>query len=352
MAEIFMKKVNCLPKVCICIPAYNAEATIGETLKSLVNQTYKNISIYVIDNNSKDKTVKVVEKFVKKYEIIKLFKYNNTVPADENFDRCITHADGEYTCIFHSDDVYLPNIIEKEIEFFTAHSDIGAVFTYANVINENGKKISELKSVKDIEEKKIYNFQELFPLYLKYGNFFVTPSAMIRTEIYKKEIVKHKRQENFSDAFDVDVWLRILSKHKVGFIYDKLMNYRLSIHSTSFRKLLLYKNTIEDGMFNVLECTMKEQGVNYLLNCDDYIGLKNRNMLGKVFKAYVSGDYVYARQLIRNIDISRSKKQLKFIKFIFEIMVLLPLPLFFRKILVYVKYRRILQGQFLKIKLS
>lgn len=347
-----MKNMINFPKVCICIPAYNAEATIGETLNSLINQTYKNISIYVIDNNSKDKTIEIVEKFIEKYEIIKLFKYDKTVPADENFDRCITQADGEYTCIFHSDDVYLPNIVEKEIEFFTAHSDVGAVFTYANVINENGKKISELKPFKDIEGKNIYNFQELFPIYLKNGNLFVTPSAMVRTEIYKKEIVKHKRQENFGDAFDVDVWLRILSKHKVGFIYDELMNYRLSIHSTSFRKLLLYKNTIEDGMFNVLECTMKEQCANYLLNCDDYRGLKNRNMLGKVFKAYVSGDCVYARELIRNIDTSRSKKLLKVIKFIFEIMVLIPLPLIFRKILVYVKYRRILQGQFSKISLD
>lgn len=347
-----MKNMMNSPKVCICIPTYNAEATIGETLNSLLNQTYKNINIYVIDNNSKDRTVGIVEKFIEKYEIIKLFKYDKTVPADENFDRCITQADGEYTCIFHSDDVYLPNIVEKEIEFFTAHSDVGAVFTYANVINENGKKISELKPVKDIEGKNVYNFQELFPLYLKYGNFFVTPSAMVRTEIYKKEIVKHKRQENFGVAFDVDVWLRILSKHKVGFIYDKLMNYRLSIYSMSFRKLLLYKNTIEDGMFNVLEYTMQEQRTINLLNSTDYINLKNRNMLGKVFKAYVSGDYNYAKKLIKTINTSKNTNVLKFIKFVFEIMVLIPLPLFFRKILVYVKYRRILKGQFLKMNLS
>lgn len=347
-----MKNMMNSPKVCICIPAYNAEATIGETLNSLLNQTYKNINIYVIDNSSKDKTVEIVEKFAKKYEIIKLFKYKNTIPADENFDRCITQADGDYTCIFHSDDVYLPNIIEKEIEFFTAHSDVEAVFTYANVINENGEKISEILPNKKLTEKTIYNFKELFPLILKYNNCFLTPSAMVRTEIYKKEIVKHKRQENFGYAFDVDVWLRILSKHKVGFIYDKLMNYRLSIYSTSFRKLLLYKNTIEDGMFNVLEYTMKEQGAIDLLNSTDYINLKNRNMLGKVFKAYVSGDYDYAKKLIKTINTSKNTNVLKFIKFVFEIMVLIPLPLFFRKILIYVKYRRILKGQFLKMNLS
>ena len=352
MFEIFMNDTIDYPKVCICIPAYNAEATIGETLNSLVSQTYKNINIYVIDNNSRDKTVEVVEKFVKKYEIIKLFKYDKTVPADENFDRCITQADGDYTCIFHSDDVYLPNIIEKEIEFFTAHSDVGAVFTYANVINENGEKISEILPNKKLTEKTIYNFKELFPLFLKYNNCFVTPSAMVKTEVYKNEIIKHKRQENFGDAFDVDVWLRILSKNNVGFIYEKLMNYRLSIYSTSFRKLLLYKNTVADGMFNVLEYTIQERGAIDLLNSTDYINLKNRNMLGKVFKAYVSGDYNYAKKLIKTINTSDNTNVLKFIKFVFEIMVLIPLPLLLRKILVYAKYRRILKGQFLKMNLS
>ena len=340
------------PKVCICIPAYNAEATIGETLNSLVNQTYKNISIYVIDNNSKDKTVEVVEKFVKKYEIIKLFKYDKTVPADENFDRCITQADGDYTCIFHSDDMYLPNIIEKEMEFFTSHREVGAVFTYANIINENGEKISEILPNKKLTEKDIYGFEELFPLFLKYNNCFVTPSAMVRTEIYKTEIIKHKRQENFGDAFDVDVWLRILSKHKIGFIYDKLMNYRLSIHSTSFRKLLLYKNTVADYMFNVLEYTMKEQKINSLLNCGDYISLKNRNLLGNVFKAFICGDNIYAKKILQNFNDNIVNKKLKIKKYILEILIYFKMPEIIRKIILYIKFRNVLNGQFNRIKLE
>ena len=346
-----MKNTINFPKVCICIPAYNAEATIGETLNSLVNQTYKNISIYVIDNNSKDRTVEVVEKFVKKYEIIKLFKYDKSVPADENFDRCITHSDGEYTCIFHSDDVYLSTIVEKEVKFLLKDKTVGAVFAFANIINEKNDIISEILPNKKLLEKETYNFIELMPIFLKYNNFFVTPSAMVRTEIYKEEIIKHKRNVSFGDAFDVDVWFRILKTHKVGFLYEKLLNYRLSIHSTSFRKLLLYKNTVADGMFNVLEYNIREEHLEEILSDKDYVNLKTKNLLVNVYHAYVSGDYNYSRSIMNNINTKNCRIKIKAISLIFKIMLIFKLPLILRKIMIFIKYRKILKGQFSKISI-
>ena len=345
-------KIEYIPKVCICIPAYNAEATIAKTLDSLINQTYQNIIIKVIDNNSQDNTVQIVKPYVEKYNWIHLFEYKITVPADENFDRCIEHAEGEYTCIFHSDDMYLPTIVEKELNFLMKHEAVGAVFTYANVINENDEKISQLWPNRNFLKKDIYDFNELFPVFLSIGNFFVTPSAMVRTEIYKNEIVKHKRDQTFGDAFDVDVWLRILKKHKVGFIYEKLMNYRLSIYSTSFRKLLLYKNTVVDYMFNVLEYNIKEEKLDKLLFKGDYVNLKTRNLLSNVFKAYVCGDFSYAKKLQNNIKVSLCNKKLKIIKFAFDLMILFKIPLFVRKIMIYLKYRNVFKGQFNKILLS
>lgn len=341
-----------LPKVCICIPAYNAEDTIAETLNSLINQTYKNIVIYVIDNNSQDSTSDIVKKFAEKNVNIKLFQYNHTVSIDENFDRCIIHAEGEYTCIFHSDDVYQPNIIEKEIDLLSKHDEIGAVFTCADIINENGEKISEFLPTNKITQKCIYDFQELFPLVLKYGMCFLTPSAMVKTEIYKNEIIKHKRQENFGAAFDVDVWLRILRNHKVGFVYENLMKYRLSIHSTSFRKLMIYKNTIEDGMFNVFAQNIKDTSFNDKKIIKSYLTLATKSKLSNIVKAYLCGDYNYAKYISDNLSTDGVKFKLKMKKYIYKTILLFELPEFIRKIIVYVKYRNVLKGQFNRIKLE
>lgn len=346
-----MKKDIILPKVCICIPAYNAEATISKTLDSLLNQTYKNIIIKVIDNNSQDKTLNIVKEYCKKNKQIKCFSYIKTVPSNENFDRCIEHAEGEYTCIFHSDDLYTSKIIEEEVKFLEKNKEVGAVFTYANVVNENDEKIFELIPNKEITKKEIYNFKELFPLFLKFGNCFVTPSAMVRTQIYKNEIIKHKRKDNFGNAYDVDVWFRILEKHKIGFIYKKLMNYRLSVYSTSFRSLLLYKNSIAKGMFNVLKDYFeKHQDLNIYKS--DYINLKVRNQMADVFKAIVCGDYNYAKILFCKMDFAYANLNMKIKKNILKILILCPLPECIRKIIVYVKFRNVLKGQFNKIKLE
>lgn len=346
-----MKEDIILPKVCICIPTYNAEKTIAKTLDSLINQSYKNIIIKVIYNYSQDRTLEIVKEYCKKYEQIELIENKNTVPSNENFDRCIKYAEGEYTCIFHSDDMYCTNIIEKEVEVLQKHNDVGAVFTYANVINEYDEKIFELTPNEELTKKYIYGFDELFRLFLKYGNCFVTPSAMVRTEIYKKEIVKHKRKGNFGEAYDVDVWLRILSRHKVGFIYENLMNYRLSVYSTSFRKLLSYKNSISEGMLKVLEDYLEKYLDSNIYKLY-YMNLKSRNQMADLFKAIVCGDYEYAEILLKNIDVSTSNLNMKIKKIILKFMMKCHLPEILRKIIVYIKFRNVLKGQFNRIKLE
>ncbi|WP_455655308.1 glycosyltransferase family 2 protein [Phascolarctobacterium sp.] len=341
-----------IPKVCICVPAYNSEETIGKTLESLLKQSYKNIIIKIIDNCSSDSTAKIVEQYMYKDQRVQLISFDKLVPAAENFDRCIEFTEGDYTCIFHSDDIYLPKIVEKEVEFLENHRDVGAVFAYANVINENDVIISALLPNKDLERQYIYNFDELFPLILKYNNCFVTPSAMVRTKIYKEEIIKHKRKESFNDAFDVDVWLRILKKHKVGFIFERLMSYRLSIHSMSFRKLLEYDNTITDSMFNVLETHMIEGKAKHLLQNVDYINLKTRNKLGNVMKAYFNADHDFAKKMIRELPSENLSSKNEIIKFILSVVIYIPSPKFMRKLLIYVKYYGIMKGQFNRIQLD
>ena len=103
------------------------------------------------------------------------------MPAAENFDRCIEFAEGIYTCIFHSDDVYLPTIVEKEVAFLESHRDVGAVFTYANVINENDVITSALLPNKNLKKQETYNFDELFPLIFTHILFSYFCSVITRT---------------------------------------------------------------------------------------------------------------------------------------------------------------------------
>lgn len=337
-------------KVCICIPAYNAEKTVEKTLLSLIKQTYKNISIYVVDNNSKDGTRAIVERYMSIDSRVKLFKYDNTVDAAENFDRCIKISDGEYTCIYHSDDIYHENIVQREVDILDKSNDIGAVFTRAFIINENDQ-INATTVLSSYLKKDKLSLNELFPYILKFGNCFFTPSAMVRTKIYKNDIQVHCRNKNFGAAFDVDVWIRILKNHNVAFIDENLMYYRQSLTSTSFNLLLKYRDTLEDHFFYVLDYNLQEMPF-FKYNKKDYYCLKMRNELAKTFKAYVNGNYHYAEKLMKNVNVEVLNLKLQYIYFIFSVMIKLKLPYNIRKMMVYIKYFKFFRGQFKRIMLE
>jgi len=223
------------PKVCICIPAYNASQTIIETLESILAQTYTNIDILVVDNASTDNTVDIINNYVNKDKRVKLFAFNENVGGEGNFTRCIQLATGDYTAIYHSDDSYLNTMVERQVAFLERYKEAGAVFTLATDIDDKGKRI-KVRTIPNkliIKEHGIYNFDEIFKMILKYGNFLICPSAMVRTEIYKQEIGMWDGV-CYATSADLDVWLRILKKHSIGIINEPLMNYRVSHYSYSY----------------------------------------------------------------------------------------------------------------------
>ncbi|MFZ4077412.1 MAG: glycosyltransferase family 2 protein, partial [Legionellaceae bacterium] len=87
-----------MPCVCICIPTYNAELTIKETLLSLVNQSYPHLLIKVIDNASTDETLACARSIDD--ERIQVIEHALNVGGEGNFNRCIAYAEGDFTGIF------------------------------------------------------------------------------------------------------------------------------------------------------------------------------------------------------------------------------------------------------------
>ena len=121
---------NDLPLVCICIPTYNAAASIRETLESILAQTYLNLTIHVSDNASTDETLKIVESISDRR--IALHRHDVNIGGEGNFNRCIQFAEGKYTAIFHADDIYEPNMVTRQVAFLEADEEAGAVFTEAS----------------------------------------------------------------------------------------------------------------------------------------------------------------------------------------------------------------------------
>jgi glycosyltransferase involved in cell wall biosynthesis len=238
------------PLVCICIPVYNCDNTISETLDSLIVQTYENIIIKIFDNKSTDKTIDIVSKYQENYSNIYLIKHSKHVSGECSFDRCIQGMQGSYGAIFHADDIYHPSIVKEQVRRLSdgTHS---AVSVAANLINRASQNIGTTNFPRELLNKEFHslNFSQLFALILKHDNFLMTPSVMASVNLFKNNI--NSLDKRFKKAADLDMWFRFSLIGRVGIISKKLMSYRASENSFSFNEK--YSRTEERDMLKLLK---------------------------------------------------------------------------------------------------
>lgn len=215
------------PLVCICVPTYNAADTIRETLGSILAQTYQNLVVHVSDNASTDDTLKITELIVDPR--ISVYRQNENIGAEGNFTRCIHLATGKYTAIFHADDLYEPDMVAKQVAFLEENPYVGAVFTEAVTIDEQGVPLGIIGNPPSGVHSGVvrFDFRELLQAMLLHHNFLVCPSVMVRTEVYKNEI-KEWGSNLFRSSSDIDTWLRLASSRPIAVLGEQLMRYRIS----------------------------------------------------------------------------------------------------------------------------
>lgn len=276
-----------LPLVCICIPTYNAAATIRETVHSLLEQSYANIVVNIIDNASTDETIRVVESIASPRLII--HQNSENIGAEGNFNRCIELANGKYTAIFHADDLYGPEMVASQVAFLERYENVGAVFTEAHVIDEDGHLSGAIVAPHSLgTAPPYYEFGEIFKAILLHSNFLICPSAMARTTVYKND-VREWRGSLFGSGADLDVWLRIARKHQVGIIRKPLMRYRVWQAQWSAKVRM---STERAMIFSIIDYYLDDPSVRSIMNTQDwtnYKRLERRDRLMRAVNLFLEG---------------------------------------------------------------
>jgi len=125
-----------MPAISIIIPAYNAERTILETIKSVQQQTFSDFELIVINDGSRDRTLKILEDV--KDERITVFSYENAgVSIARN--RGITHATGDFISFIDADDLWTPDKLELQIAALQQYPEAGVAYSWTNLIDEKGE---------------------------------------------------------------------------------------------------------------------------------------------------------------------------------------------------------------------
>lgn len=157
---------NC-PLVSVLVPAYNHEKYVQETIRTIINQTYKNIELIVINDGSKDNTwqkIQEMETECKERFVRVVFKTKENEGTTHTLNKLLSEAQGEYVYLIASDDLAKESAIEKEVKFLNTNAD------YAFVVGDDEFIDSESKVCYwDKEQNIVYSKEEAS--YLTFGEY-------------------------------------------------------------------------------------------------------------------------------------------------------------------------------------
>jgi glycosyltransferase involved in cell wall biosynthesis len=213
--------------ICLC---YNHAEFVTEALQSVLNQTYKNIQIIIVDDASIDTSVEIITGFVNRNPTIEFRSLEYNIGNCKAFNEVLSHVKGKYVIDFATDDVMLPEKIQHQVEFFQTLSDeYGVVFTDAIYIDANGKYLRShfdyllQKSLIDhVPQGDIY--RDVLSTY-----FIPSPSMMIRRAVLEK---LNGYDENLSYE-DFDFWVRSSRHYRYAFLNEKSIKIRRKTQSMS-----------------------------------------------------------------------------------------------------------------------
>ena len=221
------------PLISIIMPAYNAEETIVDSIKSVLYQTLQNWELIIVNDNSTDNTEKVVQPYLTDKRIILICpQQNRGVAAARNIG--IGRSRGTYVAFLDSDDIWLPQKLERQIAFLRKYPELALTYGDYELFDESG-----IRSLPRHTRGKNRN-TDLFS---------AVPQIYYKNMIGILTVVVRKRVLDNIGGFDTglkgtedhDMWIRMAKVgYQFGYIREKMAQYRLTGGSLS-RTLGSYK---------------------------------------------------------------------------------------------------------------
>ena len=161
--------------VSVILPVYNSEKYIFEAIESVLNQTYKNIEIIVIDDCSTDTSAEIINNF--NDNRIRYYKNEKNSGIVYSLNRAISLAKGKYLARMDSDDICLPNRIQEQVNFLNIHPEILIVSSWFMTFGDAEGIVKYCCDPDEIKCKLLYSLQLLHP------------GWMFRRDLFEKYII-------------------------------------------------------------------------------------------------------------------------------------------------------------------
>jgi glycosyltransferase involved in cell wall biosynthesis len=220
-----------MPLVTMIVLCYNQARFVVETLDSVKDQTYKHTELVIIDDCSSDDSVAVITRWLRENPDLRctFIPHQKNQGICKSLNEALSITSGKYISIIASDDIWLPDKIERQVAIMESQRDsVGVLYSDALVIEENGQLLPKSYTETYLKLPEMPQGHVLDNLLQR--NFVPGPTALIRRTCYDKV--------GFYDESlpweDWDMWLRVASCYL--FIYSKRLSAKYRIHPNSLTR--------------------------------------------------------------------------------------------------------------------
>ncbi|MGC1392841.1 MAG: glycosyltransferase [Coleofasciculaceae cyanobacterium] len=209
-----------MPTISVIIPVYNGEKTIKETIMSVLNQTFENFELIIINDGSNDATLEIVQAI--KDHKIKVFSYQNSgLSASRN--RGLTKAEGEFISFIDADDLWTPNKLELQLKALQDNPQAAVAYSWTDWIDQSGQFLRAGGHItvngNAYEKLLIRDFIE------SGSNPLIKKQALDEVGDFDQSVTPPE---------DWDMWLRLAAKYEFITVEVPQILYRISPNSASF----------------------------------------------------------------------------------------------------------------------
>jgi len=217
------------PIISVCIPSYNGENYIGETIESVLSQTYKDFELVITDDCSTDRTIDIIGEY-KDYHI-RLIKNESNLGAEDNCNKVISESKGKYIKLLHHDDLLYSSCLENQVEILEAfeNKDVVLVCCGRDIINERDRKILQRKFK---GKSGRFSGGQIIKKTVRAGtNIIGEPSSVL----FRSDILRKTGGFDGSIPYltDLDLWCRMLLHGDIYISSKVLCAFRVSSTSLS-----------------------------------------------------------------------------------------------------------------------
>lgn len=205
------------PFVSVLLCVYNGEKYINDAIDSVLLQTFTNFELVIVNDGSRDGTAEILEEVAKHDPRVRVVHQENA-GLTKALNAGLALCRGQWIARQDDDDISLPQRLEKQVQYVTAHEDVGLLGTACDVIDEDG-------NVLPMQEIPLFTAHPDLCRELQCRNPFVHTSVM-----YKREIIQcvGGYSENYPAAEDYECWLRMSRITQLYQLSEKLVQRRIS----------------------------------------------------------------------------------------------------------------------------